>query len=258
MRLFEFVYYSLISALVQIITQVYALPTEDILLEPNREQYTLWSENYVGIDSSCVEIVCRAEKLGDSTASNGMQARPPKEKVTTPLIRTEDIPFQSTPTPTNRESEQVQKTTESLEQEVKPLQENGSIAEPIVTALPAQALEQAPALPELNETIQSKVNGYRVLHGKKPLNEEATLCEAAQIRAEAASVNFSHDGFEETMKIIAFDGVAENLWQGEPFDLNIMIQSWENSSGHRENMLGDWTSGCGRHSENTVAFIFLR
>lgn len=106
--------------------------------------------------------------------------------------------------------------------------------------------------------ITAAVNQYRQQHSLPPLQETPEICEVAQKRAQEASQNFSHDGFIEAVKYLDYQKVAENLWQGTPFELQRIIKGWEESLSHKHNMEGEYNFGCGARFDNTAAFIFVR
>lgn len=106
--------------------------------------------------------------------------------------------------------------------------------------------------------ITAAVNQYRQQHSLPPLQETPDICEVAQKRAQEASQNFSHEGFIEAVKYLDYQKVAENLWQGTPFELQRIIKGWEESLSHKHNMEGEYNFGCGARFDNTAAFIFVR
>lgn len=113
------------------------------------------------------------------------------------------------------------------------------------------------------DELNSAVNQYRTTHNLNPLYIDPQLCQIAQERAQEASQDFSHAGFEQHLTNGDFDytgysAIAENLWQGSFSAVHIVEFGWDKSPGHKANLQGDWSRGCaGVHSEYAV-FIFVR
>lgn len=127
-----------------------------------------------------------------------------------------------------------------------------TIAPPTPTPSPIKKEEE-----KVSE-ITAAVNQYRQQHNLSPLQESPEICEVAQKRAQEASQNFSHDGFIEAVKNLDYQKAAENLWQGTSFEVQRIIQGWEQSPSHKYNMEGEYNFGCGARFDNTAAFIFVR
>lgn len=133
----------------------------------------------------------------------------------------------------------------------------------IVNTLTPTTNQIAPSPTQSNQTLTQAVSTYRLSHGLNPLTEDPRLCDLALIRAQEASVNFNHDGFQERLQngdlnYLNFQRISENLWWGSKVDPGRIVEAWHNSSGHRQNMQGDYTLGCGKIYKNTAAFIFMR
>ena len=99
----------------------------------------------------------------------------------------------------------------------------------------------------LSASIAPEVNAFRLANGQKPLAADARLARAAELHAEDMSVNgfFSHTGSDDSSvgdrvkrQGYGFCFVAENIAQGQKGALDA-LQSWQNSEGHRRNMLSE-------------------
>ena len=74
--------------------------------------------------------------------------------------------------------------------------------------------------------------------------------------------DFSHSGFQSRLGNGAFNqlnyaSIAENIFAGsnEPA---AVVEAWRNSSGHNQNMLGEFSWGCGQVEGSKAVFLFLR
>ncbi|MGN0618993.1 MAG: CAP domain-containing protein [Ruminiclostridium sp.] len=93
------------------------------------------------------------------------------------------------------------------------------------------------------EAVAEIVNSERKAAGKSALTLDSKLCEAAEIRAKEIAEYFSHDRpdgsacftvFEELG--IRYGAAGENIAAGQRSASEVM-ESWMNSSGHRQNIL---------------------
>ena len=123
---------------------------------------------------------------------------------------------------------------------------------PIPTGPPARQMER-PTPPLL-----AAVNDYRRQQGKSELKPLTALCEAARGRAAAVGRNLDHSGYLEAIKAMPHSASAENLWWGTDVSTAAVVQAWIESGGHRDNLLAEWTYGCGEIVNQTAAFLFIR
>ena len=109
---------------------------------------------------------------------------------------------------------------------------------------------------ELN-TVQ---NNYRVNNGLNSLSISGELCTIATERAREVADNFSHDGFEAAINRhnLQKSSVGENIASGPLTAVQFVEWSWDKSPGHRANMLGDWSEGCGGVYDRFAVFIFAK
>ena len=110
----------------------------------------------------------------------------------------------------------------------------------------------------VEETLNTAVNRFRESYSLTPLKTRADLCEAATRRNQEIGSDFSHNNWQAALAGIAYLGIAENIWRGEPASIGRVIGSWEASAGHRVNLLGNWIYGCGVMKDNRAVFLFLR
>lgn len=110
--------------------------------------------------------------------------------------------------------------------------------------------------PEENEVIKI-VNEERLKMGLSKLKTTKELTKAANKRAKELVTVFSHTRPNGTSSFtvlkeynISFYGAGENIATGQKTPKDVM-NSWMNSTGHKANILGDFTRiGIGHHLEN--------
>ncbi|HIK29265.1 MAG TPA: CAP domain-containing protein [Oscillatoriaceae cyanobacterium M7585_C2015_266] len=101
----------------------------------------------------------------------------------------------------------------------------------------------------MEEKIYQQVNQYRVSRNLPPLQLDPRISEVCRAHSKAMSegkVPFSHQGFEQRMKILsqsipyrsAAENIAYNLGYSEP--ATQAVQGWIKSPGHRKNMEGNF------------------
>ncbi|MCH7951836.1 CAP domain-containing protein [Patescibacteria group bacterium] len=113
------------------------------------------------------------------------------------------------------------------------------------------------------EELNAATNQYRQAHGFTKLYIDPQLCEIAAQRATEIGNSFSHDGFNQHIQngdydYAGFTSIAENLWQGNFSGVHIVEYGWDKSEGHRANLQGDWSRGCGEVNGSNAVFIFVR
>lgn len=116
--------------------------------------------------------------------------------------------------------------------------------------------EQMTSASELN----AAQNSYRTKHGLGALNINSELCKIAADRAVEVAKNFSHDGFRGAVEGsgVGKNSYGENIASGPLSGVHFVEWSWDKSPGHRENMLGDWTDGCGGVHDKYAVFLFAK
>lgn len=89
------------------------------------------------------------------------------------------------------------------------------------------------------ETVLMLVNEERVSNGLEPLSIDSDLQKAAQVRANEASVSYSHqrpDG--SAFYTVSNKANGENLAKAYKYNtLNEVVDSWMLSEGHKKNIL---------------------
>jgi len=108
--------------------------------------------------------------------------------------------------------------------------------------------------------LNSAQNAYRVGHGLNALSISGDLCKVAQERAKEVAANFNHDGFEAALATnhIEKSSAGENIASGPLTATQFIEWSWDQSPGHRENMLRDWSEGCAGIYDRFAVFIFAK
>lgn len=110
------------------------------------------------------------------------------------------------------------------------------------------------------DELNAAQNSYRVEHGLGNLNINSKLCEVAVGRAADVSKSFSHDGFKSAVEGsgLGKSSYGENIASGPLTGVHFVEWSWDKSAGHKANMLGDWTDGCGGVSGKYAVFLFAK
>lgn len=123
-------------------------------------------------------------------------------------------------------------------------------------------LKNAPSEPMTTvEELNMAVINYRKAHGFGELYIDSQLCDIAHQRAIEANSEFSHAKFSEHVKAgdynyTGFNTISENLWDGSFSGVHIVEFGWDRSPGHRANLQGDWTRGCGGVFKTTATYVF--
>lgn len=101
----------------------------------------------------------------------------------------------------------------------------------------------------LEQSVYQKVNQYRKSHQLPPLALDDRINVQARAHSDAMAsgrVPFSHNGFEERIKLISrsipYRSAAENVAynQGYSDPVQQAVEGWINSPGHRKNMEGNF------------------
>jgi len=100
----------------------------------------------------------------------------------------------------------------------------------------------------LVKEVHFYTNSFRKSHGLGALSTDEQLNAIAQQHSEnmaAGKIPFGHAGFDKRSKLVvtahpAMNYFAENVANG-PASGKEVVKLWENSSGHRKNMLGKYT-----------------
>lgn len=111
----------------------------------------------------------------------------------------------------------------------------------------APSLPQTPEVPDTLAAYQGEilrlVNAERTKAGVDPLTLNATLCTAAQLRAQELPTQFAHTRPDGTQCFTVLDQVGqnyrtagENIAAGQTSPAQV-VSDWMNSPGHRRNIL---------------------
>lgn len=129
------------------------------------------------------------------------------------------------------------------------------------------------SIAELEKQVHQQVNQYRKSLNLPPLELNSQISTQArnhsQDMAKQGGSSLSHDGFEQRVKAIAgsipyrsaAENVAYSLGHGNPVE--VAVEGWIESSGHRQNMEGDFgLTGVGiaqnRRGEYYFTQIFIK
>jgi uncharacterized protein YkwD len=96
--------------------------------------------------------------------------------------------------------------------------------------------------------VHMHTNAFRESNGLKPLQLNQELTELAQEHSQkmaSGEVSFGHDGFNQRSDLAykanpRWRSVAENVAVGQTTAF-LVVESWKKSTGHRKNMLGNFS-----------------
>jgi uncharacterized protein YkwD len=139
---------------------------------------------------------------------------------------------------------------------VDPPDNTPSIEKKSETAPPPPILKPT-TMPQVQSNLNAAVNTYRQQNGKGNLQSLNELCQVAETRVKEITSNFSHDGYEALVAPLGYTSVAENIFYSSKYAVEENITAWHESSGHRENMLGNFMYGCGVERGGYAVFLFM-
>jgi uncharacterized protein YkwD len=127
------------------------------------------------------------------------------------------------------------------------------------------------AYDEKTDKLLHYVNAFRFNNGKADLTKDAIICSVAQRHADwmarAGKLSHKNDNGEEPWDRVekvgkSFSAIGENIADESWYDPEAVITMWENSSGHRKNMLGDYSHigigvACGDNSMYYWCAVFV-
>lgn len=111
------------------------------------------------------------------------------------------------------------------------------------------ALAEPSSLTSLEQAIYQQINQYRASRKLAPLKLDPRISQYARIHSErmaSGTVLFSHAGFEERIQSISdeipYQQAAENIAvnKGNADPVQVAVQGWLKSSGHRQNIEGQF------------------
>ncbi len=131
-----------------------------------------------------------------------------------------------------------------------------------------QLTQMSPAA--LDRSTHDQVNRYRASKNLPPLQWNAAIAAQARKHSQAMAqgqTSFGHNGFAQRVQMlrIPYRGAAENVGynQGYQQPVDVVVQGWLNSAGHRRNIEGSYDLtgvGVASNTQGEVYFtqIFLR
>jgi uncharacterized protein YkwD len=138
----------------------------------------------------------------------------------------------------------------------------------IPTTYPIKIAQSTTDLGSIEQAVHNQVNQYRANRGLPPLTLNATISEQARNHSQnmaSGAVPFSHDGFAQRVQAIATkvpyraaaENVAYNMGYGDP--ATKAVQGWLNSSGHRQNIEGNYNlTGIGVAQNQSGEYYFTQ
>lgn len=226
------------------------------------------SEPFVSEQESTTQIPTEGTTAADTAKETGTSAGAPTTHTQSGTTRADSAqkPNQTTTKP----STQKPATTAAPKTTQKPKPASPSTTKkPTTTKKPSttSANQNAGGSLELGLEAQMlrRVNEERAANGKRALQLSEELNGYARIRAEeiARPGHFAHtrpDGSSALDMIPSFSAAGENIAYGQR-NVDAVMQSWMNSSGHRANVLnGDFTQlgvGCYKAPNGTLYWVQL-
>ena len=115
--------------------------------------------------------------------------------------------------------------------------------------LPVYVAQTSPAnsVDAIEKAVNNQVNQYRASKGLPPLTANLPMSEQARVHSQnmaSGKVPFSHQGFQQRVTAVAipYSSAAENVAynQGYNEEAIVAVQGWIKSTGHRQNMEGNF------------------
>ena len=143
---------------------------------------------------------------------------------------------------------------------------------PQTSASPTSIAQSTTTLATIEQAIHTQVNQYRASRGLSPLSLDSRISQQARIHSQnmaSGTVPFSHEGFSQRVQaiatVIAYSGAAENVAynQGYADPATQAVQGWLKSTGHRQNIEGQYNLtgiGVAKNAKGEYYFtqIFIR
>lgn len=123
-----------------------------------------------------------------------------------------------------------------------------------------------PTVPARVADMVEIINNYRIKENLNQIKLSDFLCEIAGIRAEEASVNWSHTRPNGQKIDSLFNGsnihwtiLGENLARHKNAHAEAIVDAWMNSESHRENLLNPRYKFCGiaEYQNDEICYISL-
>jgi uncharacterized protein YkwD len=144
---------------------------------------------------------------------------------------------------------------------------------PVATPVTAPAVPQIASASDtqsLEQAAHDQVNRYRASQGLPALAWNEAIAAQARNHSNAMAQGqtaFGHGGFDGRVKAtgVSFSGAAENVAYSQGYNnpVDVAVDGWIKSPGHKSNMEGDYnTAGIGvaRNAQGEIYFtqVFLR
>lgn len=120
----------------------------------------------------------------------------------------------------------------------------------------------------IEQAAHTQINEYRKQRGLSPFTLDKNISDIARIHSQnmaSGTVPFSHNGFQERVQAIgtkisyssAAENVAYNMGYTDP--ATKAVQGWLNSTGHRQNIEGNYNmTGIGVHKNAKGEYYFTQ
>lgn len=121
--------------------------------------------------------------------------------------------------------------------------------------------------PDMVQTIHAQINQFRQSQGLEPLTLDPVISTQARQHSQTMTQTgtLSHDGFEQRVEVIrqqlALQSAAENVGTNQGYDnpAQQAVEGWQNSPGHRQNILGDFSqTGIGIAQDDQGQYYFTQ
>lgn len=129
-------------------------------------------------------------------------------------------------------------------------------------------IAQANTLTSIEQAVHAQINQYRQQHNLPILKLDERISNIARTHSQnmaSGAVAFSHIGFQERVqaiaKIIPLQAAAENVAYNKGYfdPASQAVQGWLNSSGHRQNIEGQYNlTGIGVAQNNKGEYYFTQ
>lgn len=142
------------------------------------------------------------------------------------------------------------------------IDDQGQVAGVSEMVVPTVEPTKKPVVNNQASDLLAAVNRYRAGFGLSQLEIRGDLCSVAKERLGEIGANFNHDGFQQRLSdgrfaALGYQGIAENLFRGD-YEPDFVVQKWDESAGHKENLNGVWTWGCGVAKNGLAVFLFMK
>ena len=126
--------------------------------------------------------------------------------------------------------------------------------------------EEKSTMPAKVADIVGTINNYRITKDLKPLKLSDFLCEIAEIRAEEASVNWSHTrpNGQKIDSLLSGSNIywtilGENLARRKNAPAEAIVNAWLSSDSHRKNLLNPRYKFCeiAEYQNDEICYISL-